>query len=62
MNSTVQLTLTRDCFILCRLFQCTPEEVLQFYMQQVSRSKLKEKETDETKLLAIAFLISCGAK
>ncbi len=61
MQPTVQLTLTRDLFILCRLFQCTPEEVLQFYMQQVSLAKPGNGE-DETTRLALAFLISCGAK
>ncbi|MET0392371.1 MAG: hypothetical protein ABW019_04485 [Chitinophagaceae bacterium] len=61
MQPTVQLTLTRDLFILCCLFQCTPEEVLQFYMQQVGRVRPGNGE-DEATRLAIAFLISCGAK
>jgi hypothetical protein len=60
MKMSIQLTITRECYILCRLFHCTPEEVLQFYMKQVNIQQLMEDKANDMTLQATAFLAGCA--
>jgi hypothetical protein len=46
MKINVQLTITKECYILCRLFQCSIADVLVFYMAKSLKEKkgLRDKE------------------
>lgn len=54
------LALTRESYILCRLFQCRSEEVLLFYMEQVKPEKFLAGKANQVEEQAIAFLAGCS--
>lgn len=48
MKINVQLTITQECYILCRLFQCSIGDVLVFYMaKRATRTKRVKEEKRE---------------
>lgn len=60
MKTTLQLTITKESYILCRLFQCSIEEVLLYYMKQVNTEKFLSDKADDMTIQAMAFLAGCA--
>jgi hypothetical protein len=61
MKIRLQLTVTKDCHILCRLFRCRVEDLLLYYMQQVNIEQLaKGRATKEVECATWLFLSQVG--
>jgi hypothetical protein len=57
MKTAIQLANTKECYILCHIFQCRIEDVLSFYVRHVSISSFLKNTADEKMELATYFFI-----
>lgn len=62
MKTTMELSIPKDCYILCRLFHCRIEDVLLYYMKQINMERIQAKNPDKMMITATAFLLYSAEK
>ncbi|HVY74335.1 MAG TPA: hypothetical protein VG890_05860 [Puia sp.] len=58
MENEIELTVPKDCYILCEIFRCIPEDTLLFYMKHVSVDAFLARDADRNVELATGFFLS----
>jgi hypothetical protein len=62
METEIHLTVPKDCYILCRIFRCTIEDILLFYTDNVSPDLFLKNEADKDVECATYFFFRYTAE
>lgn len=60
MKTAITLTITKDCYILCDVFRFAIEDLLQYYMKNVSLQQFLEAKKGDYVHPATILFVQCA--
>ena len=57
MAEVVQIKMSQDLFILCHIFKCSIDQILQFYIDNIDVEKFAKKDCDNAIQTVTYFLL-----
>jgi hypothetical protein len=62
MENSFKIKGSKDAFILCSIFSCSVQEVLQYYVNHVSIDKFLEETGNKKFITATTFFLKYGVQ